>query len=53
VAEHTLVVLAVYRQEAGHSKLVVERSMLVEADIEAVEDWLVQDSNIPLPLPAD
>jgi hypothetical protein len=52
VAGHILVESAVYRQEAGHSKLVVERNMLAEADIEAVEDWLVLDSNIRLPLPA-
>jgi hypothetical protein len=52
VAGHILVESAVYRQEAVHSKLVVERSMLAEADIEAVEDWLVLDSNIPLLAPA-
>jgi hypothetical protein len=52
VAENTHVESVVYRQVAGHSKLAVERSMLEEADIGAVEDWLVQDSNIRLPLPA-
>lgn len=35
---HTLVESVVYRQEAGHSKMVVERCMLAEVDIEGVED---------------
>jgi len=51
VAGHILVESAVYRQEAGYNKLVVERSMLAEADIGVVEDSLELDSNIPLLAP--